>query len=129
MAKVEDKKIKAKVEEDYPDTEQNLTYNEEEDSYEMDVEDNDPDYDHPANYDTLSEGAVDDDSTYDDSNPFVGDEYADRDALKADELSDAHMRIESLDHERLSPLDKKLAENEEDFRDDLDQEGYPKNDK
>ena len=129
MAKTEDKKNNGKVEEDYPDMEQNLAYNEEEDSYEMDVDGDDPDYDHPANYDTLSEGAVDDDSTYDDSNPFVGDEYADREELKEDELSDSHMRIESFSHERLSPLDKKLAENEEDFRDDLDEEGYPKNDR
>jgi hypothetical protein len=39
------------------------------------------------------------------------------------------MRIENIQHERLSPLDKKLAENEEDLRDDLDEEGYPKNDR
>ncbi|ULT22600.1 hypothetical protein KUH03_24950 [Sphingobacterium sp. E70] len=99
------------------------------DSYELDVDDNDPDYDHPANYDTLSEGAIDDDSTYDNSNPFVGDEYADRENLEEDELEDAHMRIESFKHNRLSPLDKKLAQNEEDLRDDLDEEGYPKNDR
>jgi len=128
MASTEHKKTKGKVEADYPDSEQNLAYNKDMDSYEMDVDDNDPDYDHPANYDTLSEGAIDDDSTYDNSNPFVGDEYADREDLEEDALEDAHMRIESFKHNRLSPLDKKLAQNEEDLRDDLDEEGYPKND-
>ncbi|MGE8292383.1 MAG: hypothetical protein ACN6ON_11910 [Sphingobacterium sp.] len=129
MASTEHKKTKGKVEADYPDSEQNLAYNKDMDSYELDVDDNDPDYDHPANYDTLSEGAIDDDSTYDNSNPFVGDEYADREDLEEDELEDAHMRIESFKHNRLSPLDKKLAQNEEDLRDDLDEEGYPKNDR
>ncbi|MCS4227630.1 MULTISPECIES: hypothetical protein [Sphingobacterium] len=129
MASTEDKKTKGKVEADYSDSEQNLAYNKDMDSYELDVDDNDPDYDHPANYDTLSEGAIDDDSTYDNSNPFVGDEYADREDLEEDELEDAHMRIESFKHNRLSPLDKKLAQNEEDLRDDLDEEGYPKNDR
>ncbi|MNE53552.1 hypothetical protein D3C87_999220 [compost metagenome] len=129
MASTENKKTKGKVEADYPDSEQNLAYNRDMDSYEMDVDDNDPDYDHPANYDTLSEGAIDDDSTYDNSNPFVGDEYADREDLEEDELEDAHMRIENFKHNRLSPLDKKLAQNEEDLRDDLDEEGYPKNDR
>ena len=129
MASTEHKKTKGKVEADYPDSEQNLAYNKDMDSYELDVDDNDPDYDHPANYDTLSEGAIDDDSTYDNSNPFVGDEYADREDLEEDELEDAHMRIENFKHNRLSPLDKKLAQNEEDLRDDLDEEGYPKNDR
>ncbi|MDM1294753.1 hypothetical protein HX021_10685 [Sphingobacterium sp. N143] len=127
MAKKELKTKKGKIEEDYPDMDQDLTFNEELDSYEMDVDDADPDYDHPADYDTISEGAIDDDSTYDDSNPFVGDEYADREELEEEGLEDAHMRIETFKHERLSPLDKKLAENEEDLRDDLDEEGYPKN--
>lgn len=127
MSKKEDKI--GKVEEDYPDMDQNLAFNEELDSYEMDVDDEDPDYDHPANYDTISEGAIDDDSTYDDSNPFVGDEYANRDELKEEDLNNANMRIENIQHERLSPLDKKLAENEEDLRNDLDEEGYPKNDR
>ncbi|WP_312187498.1 hypothetical protein [Sphingobacterium sp.] len=127
MSKKEDKI--GKVEEDYPDMDQNLAFNEELDSYEMDVDDEDPDYDHPANYDTISEGAIDDDSTYDDSNPFVGDEYANRDELKEEDLNNANMRIENIQHESLSPLDKKLAENEEDLRDDLDEEGYPKNDR
>ena len=129
MAGTEDKKTKGKVESDYPDSEQNLAYNEELESYELDVDDDDPDYDHPANYDTLSEGAIDDDSSYDDSNPFVGDEYADREELEEEDLDDAHMRIETFKHDRLSLLDKKLAENEEDLRDDLDEEGYPKNDR
>lgn len=132
MTKKEDtehKNTKGKIEADYPDADQNLAYNSDLNSYEMDVDDTDPDYDHPANYETLSEGAIDDDSTYDESNPFVGDEYAERDELKEDNLEQANMRIETFQHERLSPLDKKLAENEEDLRDDLDEEGYPKNDR
>lgn len=122
------KKNTGKVESDYPDRDNDLAYNESEESYELDVDDGDPDYDHPADYDTLSEGAVDDDSTYDNSNPFVGNEYADKEEQEDLDLEEAGMHIEDADKEKVSKLDKLLAQDEEDLRDDLDEEGYPRND-
>ncbi len=111
-----------------PNEPNNLAYNTEEDSYEMDVNDNDPDWDHPMDYDTISEGAVDDDSTYDSSNPYVGEEYASREELLKEDLEDDNMRIEDDDILKLSKLDEELSHNAEDDRDDLDEEGYPLND-
>jgi len=106
-----------------------LAYNAEEASFELDVNDSDPDWDHPADYDTISEGAETDDSTYDSSNPFVGDEYADLDELRADRLSDNHMHIVGESSLQVSKEDEELARDEEDYRDDLDEEGYPINDR
>lgn len=103
-----------------------LIYDAEKESYVYDVDDKDPDYDHPADYPTLSEGAEDDDSSYDEANPFVGDEYVEKDELKADNLENSHMHIAKEDDLKVSPYDSKLAEDMEDYRDDLDEEGYPK---
>lgn len=102
-----------------------LAYDIDKQSFALDVEDNDPDYDHPSDYDTVAEGATDDDSTYDNSNPYVGDEYADLDDLIEDDLDEEGMRIEG--EVKLKLIDKKLAETSEDLRDDLDDEGYPIN--
>jgi hypothetical protein len=102
-----------------------LAYDLDKQSFSLDVEDSDPDYDHPSDYDTVAEGAADDDSTYDNSNPYVGDEYADLDELIEDDLEEGGMRIEG--EVKLKPIDKKLAETPEDLRDDLDEEGYPIN--
>lgn len=102
-----------------------LAYDPDKQSFSLDVEDSDPDYDHPSDYDTVAEGAADDDSTYDNSNPYVGDEYADLHELIEDDLEEGGMRIEG--EVKLKPIDKKLAETPEDLRDDLDEEGYPIN--
>ncbi|MCW2262728.1 MULTISPECIES: hypothetical protein [Sphingobacterium] len=102
-----------------------LAYDPDKQSFSLDVEDSDPDYDHPSDYNTVAEGAADDDSTYDNSNPYVGDEYADLDELIEDDLEEGGMRIEG--EVKLKPIDKKLAETPEDLRDDLDEEGYPIN--
>jgi hypothetical protein len=103
-----------------------LIYDSEKESYEYDVAGDNPDYQHPADYPTLSEGAEDDDSTYDEANPFVGDEYAEKDELKEDNLENSNMHIVEEDALKTSSYDKKIAEDMEDFRDDLDEEGYPK---
>ncbi|WP_164112709.1 MULTISPECIES: hypothetical protein [Sphingobacterium] len=103
-----------------------LAFDEEKGSYRFDVEDNDPDWDHPADYDTLSRGAEDDASTYDVSNPFVGSEYSDLDDLKQEDLENSGMRITNKKNLKVSKLDRDLAKDEEDFRDDLDEEGYPR---
>lgn len=103
-----------------------LAYDPDKQSFSLDVEDSDPDYDHPSDYETVAEGATDDDSTYDNSNPYVGDEYADLDELIEDDLEEGGMRIVEGEV-KLKPIDKKLAETPEDLRDDLDEEGYPIN--
>ncbi len=116
------------IDEQGPADPQDLAYNEEEDSFELDVNDEDPDWDHPMDYDTISEGAQDDDSTFDNSNPYVGEEYADREELQQEELEDNNMRITDDRAIRVSKEDEALSRNPEDYRDDLDEEGYPKND-
>lgn len=103
-----------------------LAYDAEKDSYVYDVDAEEPEYEHPADYPTLSEGAEDDDSSYDEANPFVGDEYVDKDELKADNLENSNMHIANEDDLKVSPYDSRLAEDMEDYRDDLDEEGYPK---
>lgn len=103
-----------------------LAFDEEKGSYRLDVDDDDPDWDHPADYDTLSRGADNDVSTYDGSNPFVGSEYADLDDLKQEDWRNSGMRITDKNNFKLSKLDKEISKDEEDFRDDLDEEGYPK---
>lgn len=105
-----------------------LAFDDEKGSYRFDVDDDDPDWDHPADYDTLSQGAEDDVSTYDVSNPFVGSEYADLDNLKQEDLERLGMRITDKKNFKLSKLDKEISKDEEDYRDDLDEEGYPKRD-
>lgn len=115
------------VEEEGPADPQDLAYNEKEGSFELDVQDQDPDWDHPMDYDTISEGAEDDDSTYDNSNPYVGEEYADREELQNEELDNNNMRVSDDRILRVSKLDEELSHNAEDDRDDLDEEGYPKN--
>jgi hypothetical protein len=102
-----------------------LAYDTVKQSFALDVDDNDPDYDHPSDYETVAEGAADDDSTYDNSNPYVGDEYADLDDLIEGDMDEGGMRIEG--EVKIKPIDKKLAETPEDLRDDLDEEGYPIN--
>lgn len=127
---MEDHKNKKNVDGEKGDFEpKDLAYNADDASFELDVNDNDPDWDHPSDYDTISEGAETDDSTYDSSNPFVGDEYADLDELREDSLSDNHMHIAGESSLRISKEDEELARDEEDNRDDLDEEGYPINDR
>lgn len=106
-----------------------LSYDKDKQSYEFDVKGEDKEYDHPVPYETISAGAIDDDSTYDEANPYVGDEYA-TDIVKAkDKLEELGMHIDSKGESvLLSAEDEILARTEEDLRDDLDEEGYPKND-
>lgn len=102
-----------------------LSYDEEKESYILDVDDDDPVWDHPADYNSISPGAKDDSSAYDVSNPLVGDEYAAADELRKDDFSDLGIRTVSEDSLKTSKRDEDLARNEEDERDDLDEEGYP----
>ncbi|MEE1945597.1 hypothetical protein VRU48_10815 [Pedobacter sp. KR3-3] len=105
-----------------------LSYDKNKKSFEYDMKSTDSDYDHPLNYDTVSMGAVNDDSTYDEANPYVGDEYAGKEEIADDELDELGMHVDNEGESvLLSPEDEILGRTEEDYRDDLDEEGYPKN--
>jgi len=107
---------------------ENLSYDETKQSYELDVKGEDADYDHPMGYETVAVGAKDDDSTYDEANPYVGDEYASDDEIANDNLEELGMHVDNGESVKLSAEDEILARTPEDNRDDLDEEGYPIND-
>lgn len=105
-----------------------LSYNKDKNSFEFDVKGEEANYDHPLPYDTSAPNGEDSISTYDESNPYVGNEY-DQKGQVGEQLEDNGMRVdETGESVLLDPADKILAQTEEDFRDDLDEEGYPKND-
>ncbi|WP_113652213.1 hypothetical protein [Pedobacter namyangjuensis] len=106
-----------------------LSFDKDKQSYEFDVKGDDKDYDHPMPYETVPTGAIDDDSTYDEANPYVGDEYASNEDKAKDKLEELGMHVDTTGESvLLSAEDEILARTEEDDRDDLDEEGYPKND-
>ncbi|MBE9599320.1 hypothetical protein [Pedobacter sp. MC2016-24] len=107
----------------------NLAYDKDKNSFEFDVKGEEKDYDHPLPYDTSAPNGEDSISTYDEANPYVGDEY-DEEREAGDKLEGAGMRIDGEGSSvLLSPEDEILARTPEDDRDDLDEEGYPVNDK
>lgn len=113
--------------EENDDLDKDFLFNEEKGTYELDIEDDDPDWDHPADYSTISLGAEDDSSDYDTSNPFVGSEYSDIDDLKEEEFEQANMRITDKRILKTSKFDKKISKEERREDGPLDEEGYPIN--
>ncbi len=105
----------------------NLSFNEEENSFELDVESDDPEYFHPDPYDTSAKNGADFNSTWDEANAEAQDEYK-KDASIETDLDKLGMHIDSGEIVELDPIDESLAKTPEDERDDLDEEGYPKND-
>lgn len=105
----------------------NLAFNEEENSFEFDVAPQDGEYNHPDPYNTAVKNGGDFDSDYDEANPTAVDEY-ENDADVEDELENLGMHIDNGKIVELSPIDEELSKTPEDDRDDLDEEGYPKND-
>jgi hypothetical protein len=109
--------------------EEDLSYNAKDDSFEYDVKSADPDYVHPDPYNTSVKNGEDMNSTYDEANPYdAGDEYIPNESLETD-VDKLGMHIEDEDDITLSPTDRALSHTPEDDRDDLDEEGYPKNDR
>jgi|EP01037_Dinobryon_pediforme_P008775 hypothetical protein len=107
---------------------EDLNYNAEDDSFEYDVKSDDPDYVHPDPYNTAAKNGEDMNSTYDEANPFdAADEYIPNESLETD-VDKLGMHIED-DENELDTIDRILSHTPEDDRDDLDEEGYPKNDK
>jgi hypothetical protein len=123
------KKTKRDIVDDLNDkvSRENLKYYKDEDSYEFDIKSENPDYDHPDPYNTAVKDGGDMLSTYDESNPLAVDEYIKDESLETD-VDNLGMHIEPLDMLEPDPVDRILAHTPEDDRDDLDDEGYPKND-
>ena len=109
---------------------EDLVYDPEKDSFEIDVQSDDEDYVHPDPYTTSVKNGSDFDSDFDEANITANDEYhrANDGAAEVSEADEYGMHIDSGKIAQLNPLDERLAETPEDQRDDLDEEGYPKND-
>jgi len=108
---------------------EDLNYNADDDSFEYDVKSDDPDYQHPDPYNTSVKNGEDMNSTYDEANPYdAGDEYIPNESLETD-VDKLGMHIDDGEIIEVNPNDKALAHTPEDDRDDLDEEGYPKNDR
>ena len=105
-----------------------LIYNAEDDSFEIDVTSTDGDYDHPDPYNTSAKNGTDFDSDYDEANITAVDEYRRVNDDVEPGLEEYGMHIDNGGIAKLSDADEDLARTEEDERDDLDDEGYPKND-
>ena len=104
-----------------------LNYNADANSFEIDVKSDDPDYDHPDPYNTAVKNGGDFDSTYDEANPTAVDEYIPNETLE-DDVDLLGMHVDNGEIVDLDPIDEVLGRTPEDDRDDLDEEGYPKND-
>jgi hypothetical protein len=107
---------------------QQLKFNADDNSYEYDVKSDDPDYDHPDPYKTSVKNGDDMNSSYDEANPYDAvDEYIPNESLE-DDVDQLGMHVDNGEIVELDPTDAALAHTPEDDRDDLDEEGYPKND-
>jgi len=106
-----------------------LKFNADTNSYEYDVKSDDPEYDHPDPYNTAVKNGGDFDSTYDEANPYDAvDEYIPNEDLE-DDVDLLGMHIDNGESVEVDPVDEVLGHTPEDDRDDLDEEGYPKNDR
>lgn len=102
-------------------TGETLRFNEEADSFELDTETEDAEYQHPAPYDTAAAHGEDALSSYDEANPFTADEYRDNQGDLA-ELADEGVEDPG---EALDERDEQLAQRPEPSAGDTDEEGYP----
>src|SRR6201992_3773308 len=106
-----------------------LKYNANDNSYEYDVKSDDPDYDHPDPYNTTAKNGEDFNSTYDEANPYdAGDEYIPNESLETD-VDKLAMHVDDGKIVEVDAVDKALSHTPAADRDDLDEEGYPKNDR
>lgn len=106
----------------------NLAYNKDSNTFEYDVKGEESDYDHPLPYETGGANGTDFNSDYDEANEFIGDEYA-RTPVEDPALNDLGMSVDNGAIVELDPEDELLAKTPEDERPDLDEEGYPINDR
>lgn len=106
----------------------NLIYDKDKNSFEIDVKSEDKDYDHPLPYETAAANGGDENSDYDESNPYIGDEYAKKEEQIENDLDELGMHVDHGKIVEVDPEDEYLAKTPEDDRTDLDEEGYPIND-
>lgn len=106
-------------------TGEDLQFNAEEDSFELESETADSAYQHPEPYDTAAPGGEDDNSTYDEENPYTPGEYRDKKSELRGELEELDTTVADDRLARLDEVDEQLANTAEDERGDLDDEGYP----
>lgn len=109
---------------------EDLLYNADKNSYEIDVKSDNPDYQHDYPYNTAAPNGEDFNSTYDEANPEAVDEYIPKETLETDvdSLDNLGMHIDHGQSVNVDPIDEILSRTPEDKRDDLDEEGYPKKD-
>jgi len=121
-----DKKLKDDL--DSETSAHDLKYDPEKDSYEIEIASDDPDYDPPALFETAAPGGSDFNSDYDEANPYdtLG-EYDKNRSLETD-VEGLGMHIDDGKIVELDAVDEALSHTPEDDRDDLDEEGYPKDD-
>jgi len=109
-------------------TGEDLRYNETEDSFELDPETGEKEYRHPQPYDTAAPEGEDDNSTYDEENPYTPNEYRDKQRDMKDELEELDATVTDDQLTQRNEVDEQLAKTPEDDRGDLDAEGYPHRD-
>lgn len=109
-------------------TGEDLRYNESEDSFELDPETGEKEYRHPQPYNTAAPEGEDDNSTYDEENPYTPNEYRDKQSDMKDELEELDATVTDDQLTQLDEVDEQLARTPEDNRSDLDEEGYPRRD-
>lgn len=109
-------------------TGEDLRYNETEDSFELDPETADREYRHPQPYNTAAPEGEDDNSTYDEENPYTPNEYRDKRSEMKGELEELDATVTDEQLTQLDEIDEQLADTPEDARGDLDAEGYPRRD-
>ena len=103
-----------------------LAFDQEKNSYEIDVIGDDPEYVHHDPYDTAVKNGGDAFSDFDEANPTAVNEY-DKNASLETDLDVLAMHVENEDD--IIAEEESFSETPEDNRDDLDSEGYPKNDR
>ncbi len=106
-------------------TGEDLQFNEDKDSFELDAETADGEYQHPEPYDTAAPSGEDDNSTYDEENPYTSDEYRDKRAALKGGLEELDAEVADDRPMQLDEIDERLAETSEEERGDVDEEGYP----
>lgn len=104
-----------------------LAYNAEGDSFELDVESRDQEYDHPDPYNTSVKNGSDFDSDYDEANVTAVNEYDRPNDPAETDMEEFGMHVDKGGITKLREEDAALSQTEEDQREDLDEEGYPKN--
>ncbi|NQD72064.1 hypothetical protein HP439_15165 [Sphingobacterium shayense] len=108
-------------------TGEDLKYNAQEDSFELDPETEDEEYQHPLPYDTSAPSGEDDNSSYDEENIYTRNEYQDKMTILDEQLEESETdRV--LESYELEDRDEQLTNQEENKSPEEDEEGYPKRD-